>query len=118
MGEGFDPLGLDAHPARTEGLPHRKVFEIASGHGALLDISAYAHRGAAPRKSASALPRARPGSAPRCSTPLELIIVKETAFSLAHLDQPGMIRAVEPIVNFGMSLKQAPAIVARMLGAG
>ena len=77
----------------------------------------YLHISAGPRKSATGLPRVRPGSAPHCSTSLGLIIVKEAAFSLAHFDQPGVIRAVEPIVNSGMSLKHAPGILARVLGA-
>jgi hypothetical protein len=47
-----------------------------------------------------------------------LIIGEEATFPLAQFDQPGVIGAIESILDSWVSLKLAPAILAQMLGGG
>jgi len=47
-----------------------------------------------------------------------LIVGEESTFPLAQFDQPGVIGAIESILDSWMSVEQAPAILVQMLGGG
>ena len=47
-----------------------------------------------------------------------LIIGEEATLPLAQFDQPGVIGAIESILDSWMSVEQAPAILVQMLGGG